>query len=101
MSKTEKIVYFEDAGVENTEILLGIVKERAEKLGIKSIVVASTRGNTGAQAAEALVGYNVVVVTHSTGFRGPDVQELTPENRADTESRWKDTYHGTRFRRCR
>ncbi len=26
-------------------------------------------------------GYNIVIVTHSTGFAGHDVQELTPENR--------------------
>jgi hypothetical protein len=42
--------------------------------------VASTRGDTGAQAAELFSGYSVIVVTHVTGFRAPDTQELTAAN---------------------
>jgi hypothetical protein len=81
MFKTEKIVYFKEKGAINTDTVLGLVEKRAEKLRTKSIVVASTRGETGAKAAETFKGYNVVVVTHSTGFRGQDIQELIPENR--------------------
>jgi hypothetical protein len=77
----EKIVYFKEEGPINTESVLAFVKERAEKLCIKSIVVASTLGETGVKAAEEFKGYNVVVVTHSTGFKGHDIQELTLENR--------------------
>ena len=61
--------------------VLNAAKKRAEELGIRSVIVASTKGGTGVKAAEMFRGYNVVVVTHSTGFIGPDVQELTPENR--------------------
>jgi hypothetical protein len=61
--------------------VLDVAKKRAEELGIRSIIVASTRGETGVKVSETFRGYNVVVVTHSTGFIGLDVQELTPENR--------------------
>ena len=78
---TEKtILYFEKVGEENTDETLRISKERADELGIKDIVVASTRGGTGVKASEVFKGYNLVVVTHSTGFREPGQQELTNES---------------------
>jgi len=79
-------VYFENPGPENTERTLGIAKRRAEELGIKTILVASTRGDTGVLAAQLFKGYNVIVVTHSTGFKEPDFQELTEENRRAIEA---------------
>ena len=75
-------VYFTESGSANTEKTLEIAKKRAEQLGIKTIVVASTSGETGAKAVKLLPNYKVVVVTHATGFPAPDAQELTPENRA-------------------
>lgn len=75
-------VYFAESGSANTEKTLEIAKRRAEQLGIKTIVVASTSGETGVKAVKLLVSYKVVVVTHTTGFQAPDDQELTPENRA-------------------
>ena len=42
-------------------------------------------GETRRQVAEQFQGYNVVVVSHSTGFQEPNQQELTPENRAAIE----------------
>ncbi len=74
-------VYFEKPGLENTEETLRLAKERAEELGIKNIVIASTKGETGVKASQVFRGFNVVVVTHATGFREPDVQELLPEHR--------------------
>ena len=76
-----KIVYFDKPGVDNTEEVLRIAKKRAGELGIKTVVVATTTGNTGVRATEVLKGMKVVAVTHSTGFRMPDVQDLTEENR--------------------
>jgi len=75
-------VYFPEPGSANTEKTLEIAKKRAEELGIKTIVVASTTGETGLQAVKTLANHKVVVVTHTTGFQAPDAQELTPENRA-------------------
>lgn len=76
-----KTVYFDKAGRENTKTLLKTVKTYAESIGIKDIVVASTTGETGAAAAKALKGYNVVVVTHFTGFSEPNQQQLKEEHR--------------------
>ena len=76
-----KTVYFEKPGPKNTEETLKLAKERAEELGIKNIVVASTTGETGAKASEVFKGYNLVVVTHVTGFTKPNVQQLHPTNR--------------------
>jgi hypothetical protein len=76
-----KTVYFEAAGKQNTDHLLKIVKEYMEKEGVKDIVVASTAGETGAQASKLFKGVNMVVVTHHTGFREPGMQELKEENR--------------------
>jgi hypothetical protein len=55
------------------------VKKRAETLGIKTILVASTSGATGLKAVEFFKGYKVVVVTHSHGFKEKDKAELLAE----------------------
>ncbi len=83
---TVKSVYFEETGRQNSARTLEIAKQRAEELGIRTVLVASTLGETGAQAARQFQGYDVVVVTHSAGFRGPNTQELTEENRAAIET---------------
>lgn len=82
-----KIVYFENVGRENTEETLRLAKQRAEELGIKTVVVASTTGYTAAKAVEVFDGMRVIVVTHSAGFREPNTQEFTEENRKIVESK--------------
>ena len=77
----EKTVYFESPGEENTDLLLRIVKEYAERRGINDIVVASTTGSTGVKASEIFKGRNVIVVTHHIGFSEPGKNELKEENR--------------------
>ena len=82
MAKTaDKILYFEKPGKENTERTLQIAREHVEKSGIRQILVATTTGDTGRRAAEVFKGCHLVVVTHSTGFKEPDTQQLTEENR--------------------
>lgn len=73
--------YFNESGELNTSRTIELARERAQLLGIHTILVASTRGNTGALAARMLSGFDVIVITHSTGFRKSNVQELTDENR--------------------
>ena len=80
MAEKKTILYFSSPGEADTEETLAAAQERAQELGIRDIVVASTRGGNGVKAAEAFRGYNLVVVTHSTGLRAPGQQELTPEN---------------------
>ncbi len=83
---TVQSVYFEKQGRSNTERTLQIARARAEELGIRTVLVATTSGATGVRAAQELQGFNVVVVTHSTGFSEPNHQELTPENRRAIEA---------------
>jgi hypothetical protein len=75
------ITYFDKPGKENTERTLQIARERAEQLGLRQVVVATTGGETGKRATEVFQGYHLVVVTHSTGVREPNMQELTDDNR--------------------
>lgn len=82
-----KTVHFDRPGKENTEAVLRIAKQRAEELGIKTILVASTRGETAVRAVEVLKGLIVICVSHSHGFREPDFQEFTAENRQTVESK--------------
>jgi len=83
---TIQSVYFEKPGPGNTARTLEVARQRADELGIRTVLVASTRGETGVQAAQQLRGYDVVVVSHATGFAGPNTQELTEENRAAIEA---------------
>jgi len=76
-----KTVYFEKPGPKNTEETLNLAKERAEELGIRNIIVASTTGETGVKASELFKGYNLIAASHVTGFRKPDFQEFLPKNR--------------------
>lgn len=83
---TIQCTYFSQPGPDNTERVLQIAKARAEQLGIRSIIVATTSGETGVRAVEAFRGYNVVLVTHSAGFKEPNQQELTEANRRAIEA---------------
>ena len=82
-----KTTYFENPGKENTEEVLRIVRQRAEELGIKTIVVASTGGDTAVKATEAFSGFKIIAVSHLAGFRAPNSQEFTEENRKIVENR--------------
>jgi hypothetical protein len=89
------IVYFNKPGENNTEAVLTLARKRAEELGIRDIVVASTTGGTGARASEVFKGFNLIVVTHHTGFREPGHQELTVENRRVIEASGAKIFTGT------
>ena len=81
-----KTVYFEKPGRENTEATLRAAKQRADELGIKTVLVASTEGDTAAKAMEILKGLRVIAVSWATGWRDPNVQRFTEENRKIVES---------------
>jgi len=80
------IVYFDRPGPHNTARALELARIRADQLDIRAIVVATTAGATGVAAARLFAGRRVVAVTHSTGFKEPDGQELLSEHRADMEA---------------
>lgn len=83
---TAAAVYFEHPGPTNTAQVLEVVRNRAAALGIRTVVVATTRGTTAVQAAAVLSDYNLIAVTHVTGFEEPNSQELTEENRERLEA---------------
>lgn len=76
------VKYFERGG-KHTDEVLAHAKQIIDNRGIKDIIVATTRGETGVKACEAFdpSKYNVVVVTHSDGFRGTNNQELDEKNK--------------------
>jgi len=82
-----KTVYFDKPGSENTDEVLRIAKQRAEELDIKTVVVASTKGTTAVKAVDVFHGLRVIVVTHFTGYSGPNIQDFTEENRKIVESK--------------
>jgi len=82
-----RTVYFDEPGGENTDTALSIARQRAKELGIKTIVVASTVGDTAAKAVDVFQGLKVIVVTHVTGFHGPNTQQFTEANRKMVESK--------------
>ncbi len=81
LSVDKRILYFKVPGEQCTQETFQRAKERAEELGIKDLVVASTTGETGIKACEYFRGYNLTVVSHYTGFKEPGVQQMSLENR--------------------
>ena len=67
------ITYFETPGRDNTDIVMEIVKKRAQELDIKTVVVASYRGYTAEKAVRTLDGTKIVVIG---GFAHPTMQNL-------------------------
>ena len=82
-----KTVYFENEGEGNSDAALAAAWQRAKELGIKTLVVASTRGSTAVKAVEVFQGMKVVIVTHAYGGREPDTSEFLEENRQIVEKK--------------
>ena len=74
-------LYFKEVGTKNTPACLELL-EKAAAEGFQHLVVASTTGDSGVQAARRLAGknLNLIVVGHSVGFKGPNLDEFLPEH---------------------
>jgi hypothetical protein len=80
--------YFKKPGPQNTRAVMEIVSARVEKLGINTILVATCSGRTAFEALEVLgTGEKIIAVTHVTGFREPNHQELSQDTRRQLESK--------------
>ena len=80
--------YFKKPGPKNTEGVLEAVSRRANELGIKKVVVATCSGRTALKAREILdPDLEIVAVSHVTGFREPNHQELPEDVRQKLESK--------------
>ncbi len=91
-------IYFKKPGPENTEACLELLV-KAKDEGFKHFVVASTTGESGAKAARLLLApgtdLNLVVVGHSVGFRGPNVDEFLPEHQQEISNLGGKVFKGT------
>lgn len=89
--------YFDHPGPDNTDEILGIVREEIRKRGITHVVVASTQGDTGLKAAKIFEksDVRVVVVTHNTGFKETGNQSLSLQSRREIEKLGGTVYTGT------
>ena len=81
-----RTVYFERSGEVNTKETLMLSKERAEELGIRNVVVASSSGKTGVAASKIFRGFNLVVVTSVTGYVEPNEVRMKNECRKAIEA---------------
>jgi hypothetical protein len=95
MQKT--VTYFDKPGPDNVRHCLEIVKDNIYNYGYRHIVVATTTGDTGVLFAEGLDTreVNLVVVTHSYGFKGPNSTELTEDAKERIKSAGATIYTGT------
>ncbi|MBI4267492.1 MAG: hypothetical protein HY662_01755 [Chloroflexi bacterium] len=93
----EKIVYFEEPGVDNTEETLRLVAERAKARGIQKIIFASTRGDTARLAAErwAGTGLKMVVIPHQYNFGAAGVQRFPAELVSELQKQGHTVHFGT------
>ncbi len=106
------VTYFEKTGPENTLQCLEIVKNAILDFNYKHIVVASTTGSTGQMFAEALKekyvnpvgkkappelsnGVNLVIVTHSHGFKEPNKIEMSEAVKEKMQALGVKVYTGT------
>ncbi|MBE0426513.1 MAG: hypothetical protein IBX72_07680 [Nitrospirae bacterium] len=96
MKIEKKVIYFEKTGGENTAACLEIVRD-AINTGYKHIVIASTTGETGLLFSKALKGFsiNMVVVTHSSGFKEPNTHEMPDNVRKNIEAHGAKVFTGT------
>jgi len=80
--------YFTESGPINTDAALEAAKKRAKELNIGKILVSSCSGATARKALDLFGSdFSIIVVTHVTGFKEPDYQELPEEERTYLLSR--------------
>jgi hypothetical protein len=91
----DQIVYFEQSGAENTEVCFETVDRALSELGVTTVVLASTRGDTARYAMDHYKGQDVrlIVVPHQYGF-GPG-QRFPPELVERAEQEGHTVYFGT------
>ena len=93
----KRILYFEKPGKDNTEACLEVVTRALNETNYRHLVVATTTGATGLAFSEALKGraLNMVAVTHSAGFRGPNTFEAPDDVMARIRENGAKIFTGT------
>ncbi len=97
MAVEKKVIYFEKTGSENTPACLEVVKKALREGRYKHVVVASTTGETGLLFSGEFKGtdVNLVIVTHSTGFKEPNTHEMPVEMRRKIETNGAKVFTGS------
>jgi hypothetical protein len=93
----KKVIYFEKPGRENTSACLEVVKQSLDENGYKHLVIATTTGETGMLFSEVLKGkgVNLVVVTHSSGYKEPNTFEMPLKTKEAIELNGARVYTGS------
>src|SRR5512142_2638425 len=60
-----KVLYFEQPGKANTDATLQVARARAEELGVRQVVLASSHGYTAKRAHEIFAGLDVELIAVS------------------------------------
>ena len=81
----QTVTYFSGKGPEQTDETLRLAKARGKALGITHVLVPTTTGVTAVMALQDLQEFQLVIITHMTGFRKPGENELLPEHRTKLE----------------
>jgi hypothetical protein len=79
-------VYFAQSGPVNTDRTLSLASEKAQLLGIQTVLVATTHGTTALRASELIQVPNLIAVTHSSGFKEPFASEFDAALRSKIEA---------------
>lgn len=80
--------YFKKPGPENTTWVMEAAACRAEKMGIRNILVATCSGQTVLDALYIMGSrFKIIAVSHVTGFQKPNHQELSLEVRQQLEAK--------------
>ena len=83
-----RIIYFDEPGRNNTPLTLEAVRRRAEELGIRQVLVATTHGYTALKAADALhdLDVEIIAVSICAAFQEQD-WTMIPKERKELEER--------------
>jgi hypothetical protein len=74
--------YFAQPGPHNTQAALEAALERARMQNIRKMLVSSCSGATAHKALDVFgKDFSVIIVTHATGFKKPDYQEMPERER--------------------
>ena len=97
MTKQMQHLLFDKAGRDNTGKILDLLEEAARHYRVRQVVIASTCGDTGLEAARRLQGknLNLVIVTHNAGFKEPGTVEMSAATKKEIETLGGRVYTGT------
>ncbi len=94
-SQETQVLWFTKPGPRNTRDVLKAMAARAKALSVDTVLIPTCSGKTALEALEVFPAeIRIVALSHVTGFREPDHQELDPETRQDLEGKGVTVYTG-------